>query len=94
MTWAYFTMPSCGRRDRALGDLVVEFVQLFQLQLVAVLGRIPLGLGDLNRAFERREHLRLGELVQHLQLGLGRVEVLVRLLDGEPIGLELQFSFT
>jgi hypothetical protein len=78
------------RSDRALGNLVVEFPQLLQLQLMAILAGIPLGLGDQYRALERREHIRLGEFIEHVQLRLGRVEVFLRLLDGEVVGFELQ----
>ena len=64
-------------------------LQLFDFELVAVLSRFPLGLGDQDRAIERRCLLQLREFVEHLELRLGRVQILVRLLDGKPIGLQL-----
>ena len=77
------------RNHRALGDLIVDILQLSKFKLVTVLSRFPLGLGDQDRAFERRNLLRLSKLVEHLQLSLGSIKVLICLLHREAIGLQL-----
>ena len=81
-----------GRGDRAVGDLLVDLRELLHRHVVALLVRLPFGLGDDDVALELLEHLGLGVLVEHLELGLGGVELLGRFLDGELVGLELQLD--
>ena len=47
------------------------------------------GFGRLDVAFQLDFHFFPGELLQHLQLGLGHVQRIRGLVDGEMVGLQL-----
>ena len=54
-----------------------------------LLGRLELGLGGGDVAIQLHHRLLVGVFFQHVELGLGRPHVLVRLLHGEFVRLQL-----
>ena len=61
---------------------------LFERQ--AGLGRVEFCLGRVDVGLKLLEHLLLGELLEHFKLRVRLFQFVAGLIDGEPIGFELQ----